>query len=256
MRAGGSGLWEISNDLTIVVLTINSEQSIDIILEFYREHGISITLFVDDRSVDRTFVTAKRFPINVVSISNPGTFVAEGLIEEMSRACRTKWMLRIDDDELPTLAMMEFVRETVQSQEVDACGFLRQQCAVSRSGKLLRDPDCSPFDHRQWRLYQPAKVGFVGGVHTPGIAWDKGMTAPAEASLIHLDWALHTYEERRQKVERYDAHTPNAGTKWRSFYLYEEEPSARRRFAELPSPEFDETCRKISKRFEHLCIGV
>jgi glycosyltransferase involved in cell wall biosynthesis len=247
------------DDLTIAIPTINSERYLDIVLEFYREHGFPVTVFVDDRSNDNTLAVAERSAAIVVPISNPGRFVAEGLIEQMSEHCRTKWMLRIDDDELPTLAMMKFVEKTISEKRTVVCAFPRNQCAVSRSGRLLNCIGVSPLEHRQWRLYQPTKMNYVRGLHTPGFALDGSLeesNAPSEAKMIHLDWAVHTYEERRRKVERYDAHIPNAGTKWRSFYLYEEEPAARQRFTELASPEFDGTCRKINERFERLCVDV
>ena len=124
---------------------------------------------------------------------------------------------------------------------------------------LLRHGQVSPLDHRQWRLYQPARVEFTRGLHTPGIVWDEqaqAVTAPLEASLIHLDWAVHSYDDRRRKMERYDAHTANAGTKWRSYYLYEEEPFVPATFSELAWPEFRQTAFGISQRFPELCLAV
>jgi hypothetical protein len=35
---------------------------------------------------------------------------------------------------------------------------------------------------------------------------------PDDAFLIHLDWAVHNYAERLQKIERYDQHSPEGGT--------------------------------------------
>jgi hypothetical protein len=218
-----------------------------------------VTLFVDDRSVDDSLGKARELAPGAISISNPGGFIAEDLLEKMSRACPTKWLLRIDDDELPSLAMMDFVRNAVTRDPPDVYAFPRQQCAVSREGALLRHDEVSPLDHRQWRLYQPARIAYTRGVHTPGIVWDeqtRAPTAPLEASLIHLDWAVHSYDDRRRKVERYDAHTENAGTKWRSYYLYEEEPFAPATFSELTWPEFRQTALEISQRFPELCLKV
>ena len=167
-------------DLTIVIPTINSERYLDIVLGFYRDHGFPVTVFVHDQSEDNTLAIAKRSTATVVSISNPRHFVAEGLIEQMSEHCRTKWMLRIDDDELPTLGMMEFVRKAIAEEDAVAYGFARH----------------------------------------------------------------------------YDARTPNAGTRWRSYYLYEEQASSGESFAELCLPEFGKTCVEISHRFQDLCPGV
>ncbi len=100
---------------------------------------------------------------------------------------------------------------------------------------------------------------YVHGLHTPGFVWDgsdKNSQAPSTASMIHLDWAVHTYDERKRKMERYDAHIPNAGTRWRSYYLYEEQESFGENFAELRLPEFGKTCAEISRRFQDLCLGV
>lgn len=247
----------MNDDLTIAIPTINSERYLDIILGFYQDHGFPVTVFVHDRSEDNTLAVAQCSTATVVPISNPLHFVAEGLIEQMSEHCRTKWMLRIDDDELPTLAMMEFVQKAISDESVVAYGFARHQCAVSRSGRLLDCSEVSPEEHRQWRLYQPARMTYVHGLHTPGFVLDgsqKSGRAPAAARMIHLDWAVHTYDERRRKMERYDAHTPNAGTRWRSYYLYEEQASYGESFAELRSPEFNKACAEISRRFQDLCL--
>jgi glycosyltransferase involved in cell wall biosynthesis len=247
----------MNDDLTIAIPTINSERYLDIVLEFYRDHGFPVTVFVDDGSDDNTLAVAKRSTPTVVPISNPCHFVAEGLIEQMSERCRTKWILRIDDDELPTLAMMQFVQKSMSEGRALAYGFPRNQCAVSRSGRLLRSTEISPLEHRQWRLYQPAKMNYVHGLHTPGFEVDASVResqASSEASMIHLDWAVHSYGCRKRKIERYDAHIPNEGTRWRAFYLYEEQPVARQAFAELRLPEFGKACAAISRRFPDLCV--
>lgn len=243
---------EVIPDLTVAIPTINSDRYLDIILKFYRDNGIPTVVFVDDRSNDATVQAARHWGSEMVSIRNGGTFIAEGMIESLSRHCRTKWVLRIDDDELPTRAMMSFVRDVIAGGRDAVWGFPRHQCAVSPSGRLLVAPNVSPLEHRQWRLYQPDRVNFISGLHTPGFQWhDESSEAPVQAALIHLDWALHTYEERRHKVERYDAHTPNQGTRWRSFYLYEEQPGAGAS-SELALPEFQEIGVHIAARFPEL----
>jgi hypothetical protein len=249
----------MNDDLTISIPTINSERYLDIVLDFYRDHGFPVTVFVDDGSDDNTLAVAKCSTATVVPVTNPSHFVAEGLIEQMSEHCRTKWMLRIDDDELPTLSMMQFVQKAMSEECALAYGFPRNQCAVSGAGRLLRSTKISPFEHRQWRLYQPAKMTYVHGLHTPGFEVDGSVMeghAPSETSMIHLDWAVHSYDCRKRKVERYDAHIPNEGTRWRAFYLYEEQPRDRQGFTELPLPEFGKACAEISRRFPDLCIEV
>ncbi len=251
---------EVIPEVTIAIPTINSGQYLDIVLEFYREHGVPVTVFVDDRSVDDTLAIARRLAPTVIVVRNPAGFVAEGLVEQISRQCQTSWVFRIDDDELPTAGMLEFVKRAIAGHGgINIYAFLRHQCTVSLRGKLLASRAISRTDHQQWRLYRPREMRFIQGLHTPGLAWDgdnQATIAPEEAAMIHLDWILHSYDERRQKIERYDTHTPNEGTRWRSFYLYEENPSALETLAELELPEFGRVCREIRRRFDKRCVNV
>lgn len=248
--------FEMSDAVSVVIPTVNSSQYIDIILSYYQDHGIPVTVFVDDRSEDDTLAIARRYASEATSLPNPGGFVAEGLVEHMSRACRTPWVLRVDDDELPSEAMLEWVQQAIRSYDVDVWGFPRHQCAVSGKGKLLGAGTISPLDHRQWRLYQPARVTYSHGLHLPGFDWKgEARSAPVDACLAHLDWALHSYGERRRKVERYDAHSPGEGTRWRSYYLYEEQEAAQA-FCDLPLPEFEKVSLQLAERFPHLCVDV
>ena len=243
-------------DVTVVIPTINSGRYIDIVLSYYRDRGIQTTVFVDDGSEDDTLTVAGRYAAQAISLPNPHSFLVEGLVELISRTCRTPWLLRVDDDELPSEEMLKWVEQAIHRDDGAVYGFPRHQCAVSRSGKLVQRNTVSPLDHIQWRLYQPSRVTYCRGVHQPGFRWQgESVRAPVEANLIHLDWAVHTYEERRAKIERYDALVPNAGTRWRSYYLYEEQERAEP-FFEMPLPEFDKTTQQIAERFRPLCVDV
>ena len=242
------------NGLSIVIPTINSARYIDIVLAFYQRHQIPVSVLVDDRSRDETFAVASRLVPDTRLIRNPGSIV-EDLIPLIAQMFATQWILRIDDDELPTLAMMQFVEEAIGHNEVAVFGFLRHQCAISRAAGLLHARGVSTSLHRQWRLFQPTRVTFHNSLHTPGLLAD-GIyeSGPASASLIHLDWAVHTLAERREKLEFYDAHTPGEGTKWRAYYLYEEAGIAEQEFAELSLSEFTQASLAVAERFPDLCV--
>lgn len=240
--------------LTVAIPTINSARYLDVLLGFYRAHGIPVTVFVDERTTDDSFSVAASLGADTVWLSNARGSVVEALVEPISKRCPTPWMLRIDDDELPTMEMLAFVRRAIRSTESAVYGFPRYQCAVSRTGQLLRSRTVSPEDCVQWRLYQPQRMKFLAKIHSPGFTWEgEGICAPVSASLIHLDWALHSREERCSKIERYDRYAPNEGTRWRAFYLYEEQPDGGV-FSELGLPEFQETGRQIAARFPELSV--
>jgi hypothetical protein len=72
--------------------------------------------------------------------------------------------------------------------------------------------------------------------------------------MIHLDWALHSYDQRKAKVRRYDEQTRGAGSYFGGHYLLEDVPGAKERFEPLDLPEFRAIARKISKRFRNFCM--
>src|ERR1043165_4776505 len=60
------GTFELGDELTIVVPTLNSGRYLDIPLSFYEENQIPVTVFVDGRSEDDTLAVAQRFAEAVV----------------------------------------------------------------------------------------------------------------------------------------------------------------------------------------------
>jgi hypothetical protein len=234
---------------------MNSARYIDLILSYYSSLDIPTTVFVDSKTIDNTSAIAERYA-RVVPIENQST-TSEGIIDQIAYAVQSEFVLRMDDDELPSIDMMNFVKSAVQQEGADAYGFPLRQCAVSIEGTLLSHIDHSDIgDKRHWRLFRPAKVRFTKRIHTPGIEVEglHRIAAPYDACMIHLDWALHSYEQRRAKVQRYDAHTPGAGSYFRSYYLYEEVPLARQRFQSIDLPEFKSITHEILERFGELCV--
>lgn len=243
--------------VTLVIPTFNSARHLDIMLAYYREIlRVPVTVFVDIRSTDGTHSLAERLAAQALPIQNSGD-VVEDVIGAMSDRCPTEWVLRIDDDELPSMAMIRFVSAAVRHDRADAYAFPRYQCIVSPAGEVLYSGLHSLVDHLQWRLYRKDKVTYSARLHTPGFEAGKvrGDIAPNAACMVHLDWAVHTYAERAEKVERYDQHTTNSGTKWRAYYLYEEDSRFSNSLCLLDElREFDSVALSLAERFPHLCV--
>src|SRR5271154_2544360 len=99
--------------IKIIIPTINSAHYIDLILSYYQKINLPVTVFVDSKTTDETASIAARYTREVVPFVNPATRVGE-MIEGMSRHCCSRWVLRIDDDELPSTRMLEFVRRVIK----------------------------------------------------------------------------------------------------------------------------------------------
>jgi hypothetical protein len=152
--------------------------------------------------------------------------------------------------------MIRFVFDVVQRDNADVYGFCRHQCAVSATGQLMHHRDHRADDHRQWRLYQSAAVRYVSRGHSPGFELNglRIAAAPSEACMVHLDWAVHSYQARKEKVARYDRHTPNHGSAWLSFYLHEDFADAAGQFEVLDLEEFRDVSRRIACSFPHCTV--
>src|ERR1700690_3350940 len=98
--------WFHFKDISIVIPTKNSARYIDIILRHYARMGLRVIPFVDDSSTDNTLSLCRAHCEHVEMISNSGG-LTETMIQEISERSRTDWILRFDDDELPTNSMIE-----------------------------------------------------------------------------------------------------------------------------------------------------
>lgn len=245
-----------NGQLAIVVPTFNAEAFLDITLSYYQRLGVPVTVFVDGKSRDRTEDIARDLATTVFVIDNNAN-VVEGMIERLSTQAKATWVLRLDDDEFPTKAMLTYVAHIIHDETVYAVGFVRKQCAVSRRRTLKASTIHHETDHRQWRLYRPAQMTWTQAVHTAGFTpvAAHSQAAPESAFMVHLDWSLHDYASRAAKVKRYDEHTIGKGSMWRSFYLYEDDPMhGPTRFSTVSASELSDTCVSIAKRFPQNCV--
>lgn len=211
---------------------------------------------MDEKSSDGTFeLLNERIGrgSEVRWLPNRASTIIENVIEFMSKDAGTPWVLRIDDDELPSTALLRFCKEAVEQPHADVYAFLLHQCIVTASGRLfaLRE---APGPHR--RLYCVNRVCYTDRVHSAGFEEGTNLAvAPEEACRIHLDWVVHSYAERKAKVERYDAHTTGSGTAYRDLYLFEERGLSANQLKAIDLPEFHQVCRVLAARFPERCAS-
>ncbi|MCW2284825.1 glycosyltransferase involved in cell wall biosynthesis [Rhodoblastus acidophilus] len=236
--------------VSIVIPTMNSQSYISIIADYYEGLGLNPYWFVDQKSADRTFDVLAARSQRVVAMHND-TAIIEAMVEKMSRAAPTDWVLRIDDDELPTAQLFAFARAVMQDGRFDALGFVRHQCGVTADGSLMAHSGHDPNVHRQYRLYRKDRVAYRSDVHTPGFHFDGLSVAHvgAEHCLIHLDWAIRSYAERKRKVMNYNQARENAGDAWKAYYLPEDDAAAPNAFVPLEKPEFAPVAQALARLF-------
>ena len=236
--------------IKIIIPTINSAHYIDLILSYYQKINLPVTVFVDSKTTDETASIAARYTREVVPFVNPATRVGE-MIEGMSRHCRSRWVLRIDDDELPSTRMLEFVRRVIKRDKYSVVGFDRYETVFNLNGEPFCSVKHDPITHRQWRLYQPDKVRFHGRGHTEGFDLndDRRLVAPAPSFMIHLNWVVHSPAQRLEKIVRYEVHTPGHGMPFRNYYLADQSPDFHKDLRALSGIEFHQIGSQLVSRF-------
>jgi glycosyltransferase involved in cell wall biosynthesis len=239
----------------IIVPFYNSEPYMDLVLGYYQAAGYSPICVVDRKSQDRTEEIAKSLS-NSIILNESKSPVIEDMIADITGRAKSRWILRIDDDELPTKALLRYAEKMTSMNHGDVHGFIRHQCGIRSDGLLMHHIDHSPQEHRQWRLYRADKVSWKSQIHSPGFHLNGLHTihAPDSAAMIHLDWALHSHAERSRKVDRYNRVSAGAGSHWRHYYLYEDEKNFRSKFVPLQAEEFAHISSMISKRFPSNCL--
>jgi hypothetical protein len=239
--------------ITLVVPTVNSENWIRHLAEFYDTTGIKPLYAVDSRTTDSTREILAGRGDRWIEVTAEAERV-EALLPAILRKVDTPWVLRLDDDELPSPELLRFADETADGETADGAeapvwGFPRlslrwhsgrSELAYSRF--LAFGPY---FDmDRQWRLFRPADVSLETGLHTAGIITDKGARATPGAYILHFDWVLRTLARRRQKAANYEAQAEKA-RHYRHYVLYEMIPEEWHQFETLDDPRFRDFARKI-----------
>lgn len=248
-RFWASRAWGSLHPVTVIIPTLNSARYLDITLEYYARMGVSPIVFVDARSNDETFKIASKFCECVHVANNPCEWV-EGMIEGMSRAVPSAWALRVDDDELPSSDLLSLCGGVPLTCR-PVISFPRINCGLTRSGQLAYN--AYDREDRQFRLYRVNEVEYRSDIHTPGFAIRRSLQMVAPYFLLHFDWAIRSYENRKAKVERYNRiGGRGAGDRYRQSILFEEKSKFRAKV--LDASDLAWVAQALARRFPGSCV--
>ena len=236
----------LEDGFRVVVPTRDSAPWIATLAQAYDLGGIRPLFIVDNRSVDGTYSELQRQGADVVGVS-PAENCVEDVIWRIPSLTDASWVLRMDDDEMPSAALLQWVRAHLPGMTLPKVAFQRRWALPPSGDRLFyakhkhlyymqSQPDMLD---PQIRLFQPGKVNYVRNIHTPGFTVEGSMyIAPPEAFICHFDWVARTFEERRAKLLRYEAALPGCGSALLYFYLPELLNSADRYDIPFETTEF------------------
>lgn len=237
--------------LRFVVVTKNSARWFGVILERY--HALNIRPFVvlDASSDDGTEDLLRRENIEFVKELSEFPRV-ESLIRCIPGHVNSKWVVRLDDDELPSRGLCQWIEARADGLGRDVIGFERRwirwtaagHCEYSRHPLILSQ--LGVLD-AQWRLFKPTEVRYRTDIHTPGFYVPKGSPiAPHRAYIAHFNWLVRPASERRMQVEDYDRQEPDAGSRFRDIKVWEDCDVADHQFRSMETDEFNAAAAALS----------
>jgi hypothetical protein len=229
----------------VVVPTRDSAGWIRAFHDAYRRLGVDPFYLFDTRSRDATHAILQDLGAEMMPVT-PGADRAEAMLPATLSVASGDWIVRFDDDELPSAALLAWL-----DRHLDA---IAEPClALSRRDVLIRDgqlcfsrmehyyfhPHDPTFLDPQWRGFRPAHVRFSNTLHTPGFAVETFHTAPQSAYFVHFDWMLRTYEQRIAKLRRYESQSVGGGWGLAQYYLPELHHPESVRWTPMDTQEFD-----------------
>jgi len=246
-----------------VIITKDSHKTIDIVLTFWRSLGIDPLVLVDDASAQNTFEVLRRISARHVPVTNNARFFKRGeqLVQRLREFTNAPWILRLDDDELPNVRMIEWVRKVLDEPITNwSVGFERRQVTF-RKGRLhyaAGEPVITTWKDDyfdiQWRLFQPDLVKYTDEIHTPGYFNENWILAPKGCYITHFEWITQSYAQRKVKMARYEAE--KKGSSFPKLSLYEDFDAAIYQFTPLEDREFDYVGYELGLRCGNLPVPL
>jgi hypothetical protein len=235
----------------VVVITRNSAHWFGALIEAYRELRIEPMVLLDASSDDGTEALLKRNNIVYARVF-PEFPRVEAMIRLIPDHTDAEWVLRLDDDEFPSLALVRWINRRLHRVEASVVGLPRRWVRLGESGH------CEYSNHQllrwheqrmdiQWRLFRPRRVQYQTDIHSAGFLVPPGSpVAPESDFFVHFDWVIRSWRERKEKLARYDRQQSGSGYRFRDLYLWETCDPEAHAFMRMETDEFDRLARSLS----------
>ena len=210
----------------------------------YRRLGVEPAYLLDRRSSDGTgdILAGLGAQVHPVAPKHDRVEAMLGITRELFGE---GWVVRFDDDELPSAALIHWLRDNLGDVRETSLAISRRDVVVRDGGLLYSGlesyyfhPDLLTFLDPQWRGFVPARVRFTDALHTPGFEIASYAVIPEAAHFVHFDWILRSREERMAKIRRYEQQSSGSGWSFAQFYLPELHTDEAARWTVMEGDEF------------------
>lgn len=213
----------------LFIPTRDSARWIGSIIDFHLSLGLTPLVVVDARTKDMTRDIIVSRGMSFLEFEPRGDYPEAGMLEFAAQHANADWILRLDDDELPTKKLINFVWSSGIASK-NQCWFIERRelywensrVVFSRSPGKYPIPDYPKHLHPMARLYHVDRVKYVEEVHTTGFEELKlyGF-APSEAFMVHLNCLVNNFDARMNKLIAYNQLKPGLAWSLADEYLPE-----------------------------------
>ncbi len=229
-----------SRALSVAVMTAGPGPRVTATLEVLRPLADEIIVAVDDRAPAEVFADVAAIADRVISY--PFRHPVDRPLPWLFRACRSEWMLTLDDDEVPSVALLEALPGLLDDDRIVHYSLPRRWVYPDTRTFLDDEPWQPDYQPRLFRT-DARLIRFSDDLHRPIVP--RGPGRFAREPIWHLDAVLRTQEERRAKADHYEAMRPGMRAAGRAlnyaFYVPEARPDARL----SPLPAADRTLLEL-----------
>lgn len=222
------------SSLSVVCMTAGPGPRVAATLALLRPVAEALIVALDDRADDSTHADCGVVADKVIAY--PFAEPVDRPLPRLFQECETEWMLTIDDDELPSCALLEVLPELCADARAVHYSIARRWVYPDTSTYLDEPPWRPDYQLRLFRT-DPRLVRFSDAFHRPVVADGPGRFV--REPLWHLDAIVRSQAERQTKAQRYERLRPGLRAAGRAlnfaFYVPETRPDAR--LAKLPEAD-------------------
>jgi hypothetical protein len=189
--------------LSIACLSRDTTGRLAAILHLYRPLAAEIVVAVDDRVLDEAAAALGNAADVIVGI--PFSPPVERSLGWLHARCSGDWILRIDDDEVPSAALLDAIPSLI-GQRAISHAFIPRRWLWQDVGSYLEAAPWSPDYQLRLVRNDPGLVWFPGVTHWPVevLGGARYLSEP----IYHLDLLDRDRETRERKASDYERKTP------------------------------------------------
>ncbi len=187
------------------IATKDSAEYIEKLLRVGRSFADEVVVAVDASSEDSTGRICREYADKVFRVESPG--YVERILPWLNEQCAGDWILRLDDDELPSVGLIELLPDLMNDREMTHY-HLRRRTIIGedRTEWIAQRPWWPDWKLRLFRNI-PSIVHIPGRLHT-GYEVKGASRFLYRGSIYHYDFVYHGEQHRKEKVRHYERIAP------------------------------------------------